>query len=350
MPRTGSPERVVVVGASAGGVEALSRLVSRLPRPFPATILVVLHLASDAPSALARILDGAGPLPASFVSDREPLRGGQILVAPPGRHLLLEDGVAVARAGPTENGHRPAIDPLFRSAAATHGERAAGVILSGALDDGVLGLGAIKRAHGKAYAQHPGEAQHPSMPLHAIAQVSLDGVLTLDELADTLTAFARAPTPIGSSADRATTDDASGGTMDPRPDEGDDMDRLDRVGELTRLTCPACGGAIWEVDQGGVTELRCHVGHAYGIDSFASEQGNAVEQALWSAVRALEEKEELLERLGERARANGQPRSARAFSERAAEMRESVEAVRRVALSAPTVDTSAPADDQELPA
>ena len=342
--------RLIVAGASAGGVQSLKDLVSRLPAALDAGFLVVLHLSTDAVSALAGILSGAGPLPARFAVGRQPVVPGTILVAPPGRHLLIEDGHAVLSSGPRENGHRPAIDPLFRSAARAYRERVAGVLLSGSLDDGVVGLGAIKQLGGRAYVQDPDEAQHPSMPLNAIARVPLDGILRIGEMADALAGFVDEE-PSELQAARAA--HAAAAHLDPLPGEGDDMDRLQREGRLTGLTCPACGGAIWEVEREGVAAFRCHVGHAYGTESFAAEHGIAVEHALWSAVRSLEEKEELLERLGEHARGEGRPRSARAFFERAADVRRSADAVRRVAESAGSAD--APADligegEEDVPA
>lgn len=342
-------DRVIVLGASAGGVESLSRLVAKLPPSLPAAVLAVLHMSAGAASVLADILDAAGPLRASFAAERQRIRPGSILVAPPGRHLMVEDGHAVLSSGPRENGHRPAIDPLFRSAARFYRERAAGALLSGTLDDGVLGLAAIKLTRGRAFVQHPDETLHPSMALNAISRVPLDGVLTLEEMARALTRFSQEPMEVG----LASHTDGTGEDMEPLPDEGDDIDRLEREGRLTGFTCPACGGAIWEVERSGITSFRCHVGHAYGIDSFAAEHANAVEQALWSAVRALQEKEELLERLGESARADGRRRSARAFFDQAADVRQSVETIRRAAMAATTAEPPAEVLDpgqEELPA
>ena len=340
---------MIVLGASAGGVESLSMLVSKLPRSLPAAVLVVLHMSAGAASVLAGILDGSGPLSASFATERQPMRPGSILVAPPGRHLMIEDGHAVLSSGPRENGHRPAIDPLFRSAARSFRQRAAGALLSGTLDDGVLGLAAIKYSGGRAFVQHPDEALHPSMALNAISRVALDGVLTLEELAGALTRFAREPIDVRAVAHRSGT----GEVMEPRPDERDHMDRLQAEGRLTGFTCPACGGAIWEIERAGITSLRCHVGHAYGIETFAAEHANAVEHALWSAVRSLQEKEELLERLGEGARMGGREQSARTFFEQAADVRRSVETIRRVAMAATTAEPHAEVLDvgeEELPA
>jgi two-component system, chemotaxis family, protein-glutamate methylesterase/glutaminase len=342
-------DRVIVLGASAGGVESLSVLVAKLSPSLSAGVLVVLHMSAGAASVLAGILDASGPLPASFATERQTIGRGSILVAPPGRHLIIEDGHAVLSSGPRENGHRPAIDPLFRSAARSFRERAAGALLSGALDDGVLGLGAIKHAGGRAFVQDPDETMQPSMALNAISRVPLDGVLTLDEMARALTRFAEEPTELRA----ISINNRTGAEMQPRPDDGDDMDRLEREGRLTGFTCPACGGAIWEMERAGITSFRCHVGHAYGIESFAAEHADAVEQALWSAIRALQEKWKLLERLAESAREDGRGRSARMFSEQAADVRRRVETIRRLALAATTARSPSEAleaGQEELPA
>lgn len=342
--------RLIVVGASAGGVQSLKDLVSHFPPALDAGVLIVLHLSADSVSVLADILGGAGPLPARFAVGRQPVAPGTILVAPPGRHLLIEDGHAVLSSGPRENGHRPAIDPLFRSAALAYGARVAGVLLSGSLDDGVGGLGAIKRAGGRAFVQDPDEAQHPSMPLNAIARVPLDGVMKIAELADSLVRFVmeKHTKPRVLRAEHAAI-----GSIAPPPGKGEGMDRLEREGRLTGLTCPACGGAIWEVEHEGSSEFRCHVGHAYAAQTFAAEHGIAVEHALWSAVRSLKEKQELLERLGDRAHEEGRARSARAFFERATEVSRSADAVRRVAESAGSADSASQLlgeGKQEVPA
>jgi two-component system, chemotaxis family, protein-glutamate methylesterase/glutaminase len=176
-------EDLVVIGASAGGVEALTRLVARLPRSLDAAVLVVLHMAPDAPSSLPEVLGRSGPVPAAFARDGEPLTAGTIAIAPPGAHLLVLDGAMALSTGPTEHGQRPAIDPLFRSAAEAFGQRTTGVILSGSLDDGVAGLGRIVEAGGRALVQDPDDAVHPSMPSRALERVKIDAVRPADRLA-----------------------------------------------------------------------------------------------------------------------------------------------------------------------
>jgi two-component system, chemotaxis family, protein-glutamate methylesterase/glutaminase len=178
--------RVIVVGASAGGVQALSRLAAGLPPDLPAAVAVVLHVPPSGHSVLHQILQRAGPLPCDAAQDGEALRAGHIYVGPPDRHLVLDDREVRLTRGPKENGHRPAIDPLFASAARTHGPRAIGVILSGTLDDGTAGLAAIKLAGGTTVVQDPEDALYPGMPSSAIERVAVDHVVALDELASLL--------------------------------------------------------------------------------------------------------------------------------------------------------------------
>ena len=171
MPSTnnnGALRGVVVIGASAGGVEALTRVAAGLPGDLPFAVLVAIHIPPNAPSVLARILDRSGPLPAQAASHGDVLTPGRIYVAVPDRHLLVDDHHVVLSEGPTENGHRPAINALFRSAALHYGPRAIGLLLSGVLDDGVLGLAAIRSRKGATVVQDPEDALYASMPANAI--------------------------------------------------------------------------------------------------------------------------------------------------------------------------------------
>src|SRR4051812_46304658 len=172
---------VIVLGASAGGVEAISRIVAEFPRDIRASILIVLHI-SRGRSMLPEILTRAGRLPAAHPTDREPLQYGRIYVAPPDHHLIVQDGVARVVHTASENGVRPAVDPLFRSAARVYGSRVIGVVLTGALDDGTAGVAAIKEVGGVTIAQDPEEAFSPGMPRSAINTGFIDHVLALRDI------------------------------------------------------------------------------------------------------------------------------------------------------------------------
>jgi two-component system chemotaxis response regulator CheB len=289
---------LVVIGASAGGVETLKCIVAGLPADFPAAVCVVLHIAPTSPSALADILQRSGRLPCSAASDGDRLRPGQILVAPPDRHLVIEDGRVRLTVGPRENGHRPAVDTLFRSAASERGAAVVGIVLSGTRDDGTAGLAAIKAAGGAAVVQDPDDALYSGMPANALAQVAADAVVPSAEIAQTITAIVKG-------------DEVSVGANQNELRGGAGGDR-----ELTSV-CPECGGVLTEENHGGTVQWGCHVGHRYSPRSLADAQGDRVEMALWTAVRMLRDRSALLDRMAEHAEARQQPRSARRFRSQA---------------------------------
>lgn len=284
---------IVVMGASAGGVETLAALVAGLPAEFPAAIFVVLHLLPTSHSVLPEILDRAGPLPAGTAESGEEIDRGRIYVAPPDRHLLLLPGTVRLSNGPRENGHRPALDPLFRSAARACRERVIAVVLSGSLDDGTAGLRLVKRMGGATVAQDPEDALYPSMPASAVANEAADHVAALAEIPALLCDLVDTPVEM---------------VAEPLPDPEDleaaEPDRSDgdpTAGDLTGLTCPECGGALWEhLDPDGYVRFKCHVGHAFSPDSLETAQSEGLEMAMWSALRTLEERGDLFRRLARR--------------------------------------------------
>lgn len=282
---------VIAVGASAGGVEALRALVAGLPAGFPAAVLVVLHLPRDATSALPTILSRSGPLPAATAVDGEPLRAGRVYVAASDHHLLLLDGHLRLSNGPAENGHRPAIDPLFRSVARAAGPRGVGVVLSGSRDDGAAGLVSIVAHGGTAVVQEPADALYPSMPLAALAQTPAAHVTPAAKLGGLLAELTAELLP-----------------DDPRPPVDKLLDLEIAISGLVPVTadeaappagfgCPACGGSLFQINDGTVPRYRCRVGHAWSAESLLDEQAIALEGALWMALRALEEKSELSRRM-----------------------------------------------------
>lgn len=307
---------VVVIGASAGGVEALRRLVSRLPGDLPATVLVVLHIPSYGGSALPAILGRSGPLVARHPVSGEPLERNLIYVAPANHHMVLRDGQVLLSRGPRENGHRPAIDALFRSAARWVGPRAVGVILSGVLDDGTAGLEAIHSRRGITVVQDPADALYPGMPSNAIKRVAVDHVAVVDEIPELLTRlctevidFDGAPPP--SPLMRSETD------VSLMKEEV--IHAAEHPGRPSGFSCPDCNGVLWEIDDGHVTRYRCRVGHAWSVDSLYSEQTQQFENALWMALRGLEEKAGMAREMARQAESLDNLYSARQFSEQAVE-------------------------------
>jgi two-component system chemotaxis response regulator CheB len=287
---------IVVVGASAGGVEALMNLVSGLPADFRAAVFVVLHTSPGARSALADILNRSGPLSATEAENKEPISHGHIYVAPPNRHLVLHHGHVALEPGPRENNARPSVDVLFRSAARSYGRRVVGVVLSGALRDGALGLAAIKMRGGVTMVQDPAEALFAGMPESALGTTQVDFCLRaadiplrLDEL--TQHSFEHPSMQPSESSQPDITVHAA--------DEPVSQFSPKLPNAASGLTCPECHGSLWEVDGGGAPRFECRIGHAYGVDALLANQGEAVEAAIWSAVNALQERAATFHRLAD---------------------------------------------------
>ena len=296
---------VIVIGASHGGIEALQQLCQRLPPQVPAAIFVVVHTSPNSPGLLAEILANAGPLPASFGRHDKRFTGGHIYVAPPDHHMLIEapDQIRLSR-GPKENGFRPAIDTLFRSAALGFSPRVIGVILSGNLDDGTVGLAAIKRRGGIAMVQNPSEARVPSMPLSALQHVNVDHCLDIAQMAPRMMNSLRAfngsqPQPMEiHTMDDTLKYEVRMAALSPEADPTEIL----KFGEASLFTCPDCHGSLVELREQGPLRFRCHTGHAFTADSLVASLSESTEEALWSTFRALQEKIMLLRHMATHAR------------------------------------------------
>lgn len=297
-------QKIVVIGGSAGSINVLKAILKGLPPDFPAAVLIAFHVGARE-SILPDLLQHYTTLPVHHALQGEPIIGGQILVAPPDVHLTVAlDGRAFVHLsrGPKENHARPAIDPLFRSAAAVFGADAIGVVLSGFLDDGTVGLQAIKARGGIAIVQDPADAEVPDMPASALRYAAVDQVRRAEEIAPALVALVnRAPLPGGTGAPAGTELQDWIAIENRMFNQGADMQDLDRIGSRVAMTCPECGGAIWELKDSGPLRYRCHTGHAFTAKVLAGLQGGTVEEALWAAVRALHEQEQLFRQLHERA-------------------------------------------------
>jgi two-component system chemotaxis response regulator CheB len=331
---------VVVVGASAGGVEALVHFVGALPADLAAVVLVVLHVPARAPSALASILARHGPLPAHTATGDEQLTPGHILVAPPDHHLVVTepDRASIARA-PRENGHRPSIDVLFRTAAWHLGERVVAVVLSGSDDDGTAGCVAVRDRGGLVLAQSHEDALYPVMPSAAARAAGADVVASAQRLAIEL----------GRLVGRAAGAGGNGRTVPQlRKEAGVGEGIADAVlgapvGQPSGFVCPDCSGALFVAAEQPVWRFRCRIGHAWTADSLVSQQDVTVETALWTAVRTLQEKAELTERLALRAQEDTRPVTADRFRRAASEARDSARILQDLLSSIP-LDEGEPAD------
>lgn len=287
---------VVAIGASAGGVEALSRLAAGLSADLPYAYLIVLHLPPGAPSVLTRIIDRSGPLPAVTAEDGAPLEPGRIYVAPPDRHLLVGGDRVVLSQGPTENGHRPAINALFRSVAVAYGSRAIGVLLSGVLDDGVLGLAAIRSRGGTTIGQSPADAAFPALPTNAQAAGVLDRQAAAADIGAVLKELSQEEIEDPIMEPDAALDIENRIAMNSRFSTDFDTQEL---GTPSGYTCPDCNGSLISISEGN---FRCQVGHAWTADALLAARDAEVEGALWVALRSLREKAKLARQLAERAR------------------------------------------------
>lgn len=305
---------VVAIGASAGGVEVLLDLARELPANLEAAVFVVLHTSAHHSSHLPELLSKRGPLPARHPIHGEQIQRGTIYVAPPDNHLQVVDGSIEVVRGPKDNGHRPAVDVLFRTASAAYGPRVIGVVLTGYLDCGTAGMLSIKARGGIGVVQHPDTASAPDMPRSVIQRVKVDHVVHPLELPGLLTKLVGQPA--GPASDPDTVIKQLEGSV---------------AGVPASIVCPLCEGALTEAQPGVFTHFRCHVGHTFSLDSLLREQGEHMERVLWAAVRALEESASLA------MRASRNQEAARHFAECAALYTQQAAYLKQVLLRAPAL-------------
>ena len=318
---------IVVIGASAGAVSTLQTLASALPRDFPAAVFVVVHISAGARSELADILMRAGPLPASHPDDMTAIAPGQVYVSSPDCHMLIErDHIRIAR-GPKENRHRPAIDPLFRSAAWSYGPRVIGVVLTGFLDDGTAGLWAIRTCGGVTIVQDPHDAVHPEMPQNALTFNQVDYVLSVEKMGPLLDKLARQPVHGAYQFNRPPSMKTE--VEFQAMEHNRDIKDMSTLGRLSPFTCPSCRGSLWELQEDDLLRYRCHTGHGFNGESLLAEQTCAIEEGLYSALRAVEEKAAALRRLSVRW-GDRYPKMEADYLARAKEMEQSAHVLRRL--------------------
>ena len=310
-----------MIGASAGGLAGVLEIVRGLTRDFAAALFVVIHTSPDNPGVLPLLLQRVSPLPVALVEDRQAIERGRIYVARPDHHLLLKRGHIRVTRGPKENGFRPAIDPMFRSAAEAYGPRVTGIILSGGLNDGTDGLLRITERGGLALAQDPQEATIPSMPLSAIQNVEVHSVLAAADIPGVLRQLVRQTVPDAqANAPVEFRDDAESGEL---------LHEHAPSGAPSAYTCPECGGALWEApEHGKLLRFRCHIGHGFTAEILLAEQGSKLEGALWGALRALEENAALYRQQADRQHSAGRTGLARQYAAEAAEVEEYASLIR----------------------
>jgi two-component system chemotaxis response regulator CheB len=326
---------IIVIGASAGGVEALLELVSNLPQDLPAAILVVIHTTPTRPNHLPQVLNYRSQLPAHQAQQGQSIEPGHIYIAPSDLHMLVRNGKLELNHGPRENNTRPAIDPLFRSAARHYGPRVIGIILSGNLGDGATGLMMIKSYGGIAMVQAPDEAAYSSMPNTAISYGQVDHILPVKEMAPLLVQLVNENLKEKGATGAMESDvTASVNNLEPTsPAEGagvEEEERPDiinqalseqehnlRGGQSSIFSCPDCSGVLWQIDENGVTYFQCHVGHRLSPEVLLIRKSDELETALWSCVRTLQEKATLNFQLAAQMRSRGQEEGAARIEEKA---------------------------------
>lgn len=339
------PKDIIVIGASSGGIEALRVLVGALPADLAASLFVVMHTSPESSALLAQILNHFGKLPARSATDGERIRRGTIYVAPPDRHLLIEPNRVRVTRGPKENRFRPAIDPLFRSAAQTYGPRVVGVILTGYLDDGTAGLWTVKRLGGTAVVQDPADALVPFMPLNAVTHVTVDYCLPLEEIAPLLV--------------RLTTEAAEEKgvfqalkQVDIEVNIAKQQKALDagvlELGEPSNFACPECHGVLLQVKDGGsLSRFRCHTGHAYSVESLLTEITEKMDEALWNSIRAFEEGELLMRHMAQHLDHGENSQSAESILKRADDTKRRANLMRQAAVNGGGLQAARSSTDAE---
>ncbi|MBE0537954.1 MAG: chemotaxis protein CheB [Phycisphaerae bacterium] len=318
----------VVLGGSAGGLEALTHLVQNLRSDFAASMFIVLHTSPHSPSMLAHILSKHSRVRVEPAAHKKPIQRNCIYTAIPDRHLMIDDAYMYTPAGPKENRVRPAIDPLFRSAAVSQTSCVTGIILTGMLDDGTSGLMAIKQCGGLAIVQDPRDARYPDMCRSALKHVKVDHVVALADMAAILNEAMKPCTAEEIEIPSALLEEV-------RFSLGEEKEMIDkdRTGALVPLTCPECGGPIWETDDEVFRRFRCYTGHNFTARALLAEIDEETEKSLWTSLQMLKGRTRMLERMADTEKKNNRLRSEKLFRKDAADSQKHAERVNRLLLS-----------------
>jgi two-component system, chemotaxis family, protein-glutamate methylesterase/glutaminase len=330
--RAAEPGRdVIVIGTSAGGLAALDLLIGQLHSDLRASIFIVQHMAADSNGdALLHQLRKHDAFECKLAEDGESFEQGTIYIAPPDHHMLVKERTLLVTKGARENRSRPAIDPLFRSAAVTHGPKVIGVVLTGMLDDGTAGMIAIKKCGGITVVQDPADAKYPGMPQSAIDNAEIDHCVPLATMAGLLERLSREPSGKRTAVPKDIQIEAAIAER-----VLSDVDEVNRLGELVPYNCPNCGGVLWEMDAPDQSRFRCHTGHSFTPSTLFASQSEKIEETLWTALRMFEERKNLLNSIILR---NGSTPSE-STAQRAKDTQVHIERIRAM-LNASTADTA----------
>ncbi|MEX0707627.1 MAG: chemotaxis protein CheB [Woeseia sp.] len=311
---------LIVIGASAGGMAALKSLVAQFPKDFPAPFFIVSHMSADTTGeALVKVLNDSGSLTCVHAKDEQKFKSGHIYLAPSDQHMLIVKDKILVTKGARENRSRPAIDPLFRSAAVAYGNRVIGIILTGFLDDGTSGMMAIKRCGGICIAQDPEDASYPDMPQSVITNVGVDYCLPVSEMGALLSTLVSRELP----ANKQAPDDIA---IEAKIAQRvlSDLPSVEALGKQVPFNCPDCGGVLWEMEQGEIRRYRCHTGHAFTDSVLLAQQTVKIEETLWVALRMFEERQNLLVTMSK----NAGKKPSESVSQRAKDSQVHIERIR----------------------
>jgi two-component system chemotaxis response regulator CheB len=319
---------IVVIGASAGGTVALPDLLSQLKPQMNIAVFVVIHIAKKTVGEMfVKRVQKYTELKCKLPKHGEAVKAGVVYVAKPDHHLLLKNNKIVLGKGPMENRYRPSIDALFRSAAAQYDHKVIGIVLTGMLEDGAVGMLAIKRSGGTCIVQDPNEAQHPDMPNAVLKNLKPDYISPVSEMGDAIMKIITNP-PRKSKIPH---DIKKESEISERVQIG--IDNLKQIGEHSLYSCPDCGGGLWQMKNNGETRYRCHVGHAYTEDGLISTMVLNTETALWTALRIIEERRNLLKTLADKEKTKGNKRVGTRYSQRVKELELQIEHLKQVLFS-----------------
>jgi two-component system, chemotaxis family, protein-glutamate methylesterase/glutaminase len=319
---------ILVIGTSAGGNFQLPELIKQLTPDMNITVLIVMHLSKGSiGEMLVSRLKKFTSYPCKIPTHGEVLKTRHIYFAKPDHHLMIKGRKILVGRGPMENRYRPSIDTLFRSAAATHGPNVIGIILTGMLEDGASGMLAIRRAGGVCIIQDPNEAQYPDMPQAVLNQLKPDFSVPVSEMGQTLSTVLRATS-------RRKTSSVIPADIIKEAEIAErvqiNIDALKEIGENSLFSCPDCGGGLWEKKANGHSHYRCHVGHAFTSEGLLNGMETSTESALWTALRILEERKNLLRKIGAKEKNNGNRKLAVTYDKRAVELEQQIEQLKKV--------------------
>jgi two-component system, chemotaxis family, protein-glutamate methylesterase/glutaminase len=319
---------IIVIGASAGGMMAVTELLSQFKEDINAAVLVVLHNNSklSGESTLERIQQNSN-LPCRFPKNEELIKRGYVYVAPPNLHILVDGNKIKLGPGPKENRWRPSIDVLFRSAAVMYNSRVVGVILSGMMNDGTAGMDAIHRCGGTCIVQDPNEAEYPDMVLSALDAVEVNYCLPLEQMGDVIAEIVNSEPVVSEVPEELQKENSIAERI------ASAIKEVKSVGEKSEYICPDCGGGLWQIVNGNIVRFRCHTGHVFDQNELLIRQSESLENTLWTALRMMEERKLLLERMASQEKSKGWKRTAVDKEDRATDLQEHIERLKQILFS-----------------